>query len=667
MKKRALAALTVLCVAGTQTAFAATNETTVSLSDDKILVNGKEITEDETAAVYLDHKNETHSDVPQELADLENRVITITDGGTYVFGGKATDAQIAVAAEDSDDVRVVLNGVDITCRTAAAIQVYSGSDPRTEGEYGVTIEIAEGSENVVNGSHTKKTDEDDIKHDAAISSNISLGFEGNGDLTVNGDNEGIEVKYGHLTFNGGNITINSNDDPINGSEDGYAVVTINDGYIFSSVTSDPQYEGDGLDSNGYIKINGGTAINLAHPYSMDSGIDSDCGSYINGGIVVGAGNMYDPIEEDSEQLYMLLQFSESTDDLLVVTDENDTPIFAYDFPYSYTYIAFSTPELEEGTYHVYLGGEIEGVEKDGLYTEITSYTGGTQLHHGGAVVNDKGFGGQRPEGMEPPEGMQKGERPADGQLPADFEERMKEEFEKWGEEMPDDFMEKLEKGERPEMPEGMEGQMPPRGDRQMASSSDTITEEFRLSKDSKTFTNVSSVVNASDFTDVAKDDWYYNAVTSAASKGILKGATETTFAPTATMTRGEALEAIYALAGKPAAGEATFSDINANASYYAAAAWAEKNGILTDIAEGKLAAETKVTREEFVQMLYNYLGGGAEGALDKKFADAEKVTAENAFVWALDSHILSGNQESLRPSALLTKAEAATMLVNTGK
>lgn len=667
MKKRALAALTVLCVAGTQTAFAATNETTVSLSDDKILVNGKEITEDVTKAVYLDYKTETHSDVPEELKDLENRVITITDGGTYIFSGKATDAQIAVAAEDSDAVRIVLDGVDITCRTAAAIQVYSGSDPRAEGEYGVTIEIAEGSENVVNGSHTKKTDTDDIKHDAAISSNISLGFEGNGDLTVNGDNEGIEVKYGHLTFNGGNIIINSNDDPINGSEDGVAVVTINDGYIFSSVTSDPQYEGDGLDSNGYIKINGGTAINLAHPYSMDSGIDSDCGSYINGGIVVGAGNMYDPIEEDSEQLYMLLQFSESTDDLLVVTDENDNPIFAYDFPYSYTYIAFSTPELEEGTYHVYLGGEIEGVEKDGLYTEITSYTGGAQLHHGGAVVNDKGFGGQRPEGMEPPEGMIKGERPADGQLPADFEERMKEEFEKRGEEMPADFMEKLEKGERPEIPEGMEGQMPPRGDRQMASSSDTITEAFRLSKDSKTFTNVSSVVNASDFTDVTKDAWYYNAVTSAASKGILKGATETTFAPTATMTRGEALEAIYALAGKPAAGEATFSDIDANASYYAAAAWAEKNGILTDIAEGKLAAETKVTREEFVQMLYNYLGNGAEGTLDQKFTDADKVTAENAFAWALDSHIISANQESLRPAALVTKAEAATMLMNTGK
>ena len=666
MKKNMILTAAVLALVGSQTAFAAA-ETTVSLSDDRILVNGKEITEKETDKVYLDYKTETHSDVPKELADLQNRVVTITDAGTYVFSGKATDVQIAVAAEETDEVRVVLNGVDITCRTAAAIQVYTAADPRTEGEYGVTVELAEGSENVVNGSHTKKTEEDDVKHDAAISSNVSLGFEGKGSLTVNGDNEGIEAKYGHLTFNGGNVTINSHDDPVNASEDYYAVITINDGYIYSSVTSDPQYEGDGMDSNGYIRINGGTAINLAHPYSMDSGIDSDGGSFINGGVVVGAGNMYDPIDNASEQLYMLLQFSESTDDLLVVTDENDKPVFAYDFPHSYTYIAFSTPELEEGIYHVYLGGEIEGVEKDGLYTEITSYTGGTQLHHGGQMTNG-GFGGpmggMRPDGMQRPEGEMGRQPGMPGEMPADFREMIREEFEKQGEEMPADFFEKLEKGEMPEgmeLPKGGHG-----GPREFQSSSDVVTEEFRLTKESKTFSNVSSVVNHAEFTDVTRDNWFYRAVTSAASQGILKGAAETTFAPNATMTRGEALEAVYALAGKPAAGEATFSDVDADASYYAAVAWAEKNGILNNIAEDTLAADTKVTREELVQMLYNYLGDEYEGAVPE-FRDIDKVTAENAIAWAVKEGIVSGRQETVRPLDLVTKAEAATMFTNANK
>ena len=639
MKKNVMAAILALAVAAPQAAFAA-EETVVTLSEEKILVNGEAITEDAESPVYLQYKTETHDDVPAELAELENRVITITQEGTYVFSGTATDTQIAVAAEDTDNVRVILDGVDITCRTAAAIQVYSANDPRTEGEYGVAIVLAEGSENVVNGSHTKKTEADNVKHDAAISSNISLGFEGNGNLTVNGDNEGVEVKYGHLTFNGGNIVINSHDDPLNGSEDGVAVVTINDGYIFSSVTSDPQYEGDGLDSNGFIKINGGTAINLAHPYSMDSGIDSDGGSFINGGIVVGAGNMYDPIENESEQLYMMLQFAESTDDLLVVTDKNDKPVFAYDFPHSYTYIAFSTPELEEGIYHVYLGGEIEGTEKDGLYTEITSYTGGTKLHHGGVMAN-KGFGGMRPDGMgQRPDDM-RGERSEGMQPPADFMEKIKEEFEKRGEEMPADFMEKLERGEMPEPPAGMGGP------REMQSSSDIVTEDFFLNKGSKTFSNVSSVVNHAEFTDVAEDAWYYRAVKAAASQGILTGKTETAFAPAETMTRGELLEAIYRLAGQPAAGDAAFTDVDKEDSYFAAAAWAEKNGVLAGIAEDTLEADTIVTREEAVLMLYHYLGDEYEGAVPE-FRDIKEISADaqNAFAWAVKERVLSGRVQA---------------------
>ena len=54
MKKNLIMAAAVLALAGTQTAFAA-DATKVSLSDDKILVNGKEITENEKNNVYLDY------------------------------------------------------------------------------------------------------------------------------------------------------------------------------------------------------------------------------------------------------------------------------------------------------------------------------------------------------------------------------------------------------------------------------------------------------------------------------------------------------------------------------------------------------------------------------------------------------------------------------------
>lgn len=380
MQKIAAILLCLCLLTGLAAAEAA--ETKIVLGEN-ITVDGLMIPEDAAAPVHLVYQEEKHGDVPAELAGLENRVVTITETGVYRISGTAADVQIAVRAGADDDVRLILDGADITCRTSAAIAVYSARDPRTAGEYAVTIELAEGSENRITGSHTVRMEETDVKLDGAVCSLVSLGFEGSGKLTVDADNEGVEVKYGHMTINGGVFDIQSGDDPLNVSEDGLGVLTMNDGYVFSAVKNMAGGEGDGIDSNGWIVFNGGTAINLAHPASQDGGIDSDMGSSINGGLIVGAGNMYDPIEADSRQLFMMLEFAESTDDLLVVTDRAGNPVFAFDFPHDYMYIAFSTPELQEGeTYHVYLGGEIEGEQQNGLYTAIRSYVPGRQLVHG---------------------------------------------------------------------------------------------------------------------------------------------------------------------------------------------------------------------------------------------------------------------------------------------
>lgn len=375
----------------------AQEETLISLSDDAITINGETIGEDASAPVYLAYVTETHEDVAPELADVQNRVVTITAAGSYRISGKASDLQIAVKAGSEDHVRLILDGADITCRTASAIICESAYDSRIPGEYGMTIELADDSENFITGSHSPAMEEDGIEYDGAIGSQVSLGFEGSGSLTVDADNEGVEVAFGHLTINGGVFSISACDDPLNVSEDGVGTLTVNDGYLYSAVKPIDGGEGDGIDSNGYIVFNGGTVINLAHPTSGDSGIDSDMGSSINGGTIVGAGNMYDPIDENSSQLFMMLEFGQETDDLVVVTDESDNPIFAYDFPHDYMYIAFSTPELTEGTYRVYLGGEIEGEVHNGLYTSITAYTPGTRMQHG------EGNAQMRSGGMTPPD------------------------------------------------------------------------------------------------------------------------------------------------------------------------------------------------------------------------------------------------------------------------
>lgn len=392
----------------------AEGETAIVLGE-QITVNGAVITQDTSAAVYLDHRIETHEDVPGELQGIENRVVTITDGGIYRVSGEGKDLQLRVDADADNEVRIVLEGAKITCRTAPAIAVISAADPREAGKYGVTIELARGASDV-SGSHTEKAEDMDVKLSGAITSLVSLGFEGEGFLTVDADNEGIEVKNGHMTFNGGNIIVNSGDDPLNASEDGISVITVNDGTLHLQVKPLEGGEGDGIDSNGSIVVNGGMVASYAHPDSMDSGIDSDLGCAINGGIVLGAGNMYDEISPDSEQLFMVLQFAQKINEMIVVTDTegnlegiceanrgNLGKIEEFDADISYTSFVISSPDLKEGDYHLYLGGEF-ALEGDELV-----YTPGKQLQHGGMMGDRMAPGDMhRPEGMpEMPGGMQK--------------------------------------------------------------------------------------------------------------------------------------------------------------------------------------------------------------------------------------------------------------------
>lgn len=441
----------------------ASQEMTITMSDSGVEVDGVAAEYNPDLAVYLEDKVESHPDVAQENKAVSNTVINITRAGTYTLSGARDDTQVVVSAGEKDEVTLVLDGVELSCKTAPAILIRSGKESNKGGQAAVTLRLNDGSVNKISGSHIARINDEDVKYDGAISSAVSLKIDGTGELELNADNEGIESKM-HLTVEDGNIKINSRNDALNASEDDVSVITVNGGYLYCHVDPTGE-EGDGIDSNGTIVINGGRVLSYANSSSEDSGLDADGGTTINGGTVLACGNMADSINAESKQVYMQLMFKETQtkDSLTVLTDENDAPVVAFQIPTSYKNIQLSTPELKGGKYKLYSGGTLVADIKDGLAENLTSYSVGELMSNGGRMEM-----GMPPAGMkdgerpEPPENMKEGERP-----------------------------QKPEGGERPQMPEGeRKGGRGPGGMRGEFSAE--VTNEFEITDEKRMFINITT-------------------------------------------------------------------------------------------------------------------------------------------------------------------------------
>lgn len=379
------------------------NVNTISISDEEITLNREKVTENSNDVYLTNSMNNGGEDDNSIEANIEiENVININKSGTYEFSGKLSDGQISINANEIDgDVTIILNDVDITCKNAPAIFVYNKT---TDSDYSVIIKTTEGTTNVISGGKIKQSVEDwsnqdeilyhiekgyddygeyyeRYKYDAAISSDISLIFEGEGVLEVNSlEKEGIESKR-NITFNSGNYTINSLDDGINACTDNESVITINDGSILVNVKADAE-EGDGIDSNGSIYINGGKVFAFASETSQDNGLDADSGIYINGGYVVSTGNMQESVNADSKQGFTNFNFNKvDKNTLITITDEEDNPEVAFESDRAYSALILSTPNMESGEHKVYEGGSIIGERENGLYTQIASYEKGIEKQY----------------------------------------------------------------------------------------------------------------------------------------------------------------------------------------------------------------------------------------------------------------------------------------------
>lgn len=510
-------------------------ETQIQLSESGITVtfDGKELSTDEGGRVhtnanivyYESGKDSTYGEGTEadehDASEAEaHTVVTITEPGTYRISGTLPKGQIAVdLGEDANEdpeavVTLILDGADISCTVAPAVifyNVYECGDKSEENASpvvdtsaaGANVVIADGTINHINGSYVARIYEEGTtdklhKYDGAFYSkrtmNLNGESEGTGELYITAENEGLNSEL-HLTINGGNIFIESQDDGINTNEDFVSVTTINGGYLY--INAGLGSEGDGIDSNGYLTINGGTVSSFANGRTGDGGIDADSDILLNGGTVLATGSRNDAVSADSIQPFMELSFATTkvSGEILRIEASEGTELLTFVPRKDFQSLTYTSADLAwEQTYQIYVGGAVSGAAtKDGICPIGCNYSGGTlQQYTGNSFgMGRPGMGGQPPGGFEPGEMPERMEQPEDGGQRPEPPEGM--EFPEGGgnpPEMPEDS------GQRSEPPEGFGGFPGGGPDNGSATPSEGST-EFLLTKETHSFSGISDGIDAS--------------------------------------------------------------------------------------------------------------------------------------------------------------------------
>lgn len=406
--------------------------TKIALSANGVTVEGAAISSDPDDAVYLSHDviyNKEKEAYESGNSSAEERksgggnaealavsVVNITSPGVYRLFGTLEEGQIRVdlgekaAKNKKAVVLLILDNAHISCSVMPAILFANVYECDAEGREetasfdmdtaaaGANIILADGSTNTVGAFCGMESFEDnensetDDEGNGAIYSNMSININGEGSpfgaLNLTAGYDGIGSKR-HLTVNGGDINIRAGNDGLYANGEGVSVMTVNGGNL--RVAAGLAEDGIGMDSQGWLVINGGTVVSGAND-TAGVGLDSKRGTYLNGGTVVALGAATENIENSSGQVTMNLQFDrvKELNSPIVLTDSGGTSVFAYDPAVdavfsgdsrSYSGAIISCASLKEsGRYHLYLGGTVSGTEVDGIYdtATITHYTGGTE-------------------------------------------------------------------------------------------------------------------------------------------------------------------------------------------------------------------------------------------------------------------------------------------------
>ena len=263
-----------------------------------------------------------------QISVVNNRDTDITKGGVYVIRGNAKESTITVNVPENDEVKLVLDGVNISNRDFPAIYAKSAGK--------IFVTTTKGSDNKLEVTGNFVND-GSTKVDSTVFSNSDLTINGTGKLTVISSTGNGVTSKNNLKMTGGTYVINSEkhgfegdnsiaisdgDFTINTGKDGFHSENSNDnlkGYIYvSGGNFTINAEDDGIQATTFATIDGGTfKINAAE------GIEATHVQINNGNIDIEASDDGINAAEKSTAYKINLEVNGGTINIVMAPGDTD--------------------------------------------------------------------------------------------------------------------------------------------------------------------------------------------------------------------------------------------------------------------------------------------------------------------------------------------------------
>ena len=438
----------------------------VNTADDEnakvqIVLNGVNITNESSACIYVIEADKTF------ITTAEGTENSLSTTGEYVA---IDDNNIDGVIYSKDDL--VLNGDGVLniegptghgvvskddLKVTGGEVIVNSSDHALAGKdsvriTGATLNLTTNEDGIHSGNNDNEDETAGYIYVADGNITINAGDDGmhadletridGGNISVAKSYEGIEGQI--VVISGGEIAVTASDDGVNaggGADSSGETSGFGGGKDMFSATNEDCHiyiyggllsvnsQGDGLDSNGYLSMAGGT-VTVDGPSNDGNGaldFGDGCNGTISGGTIIATGmsGMAETFSSESTQASVMVNLESAVSGEVTLTDSNGNVLASLTPTKSYNSVVISSPDLTDGeTYTLKTGDTETEVTLEGTSTTVGQagmngrggrgkIDGGPSENWGDASENM----GERPENMpEPPE--DNGERPEDmGQPP----------------------------------------------------------------------------------------------------------------------------------------------------------------------------------------------------------------------------------------------------------